>query len=34
LRAVVSNAAGQALCEIVSPIIVARRVGAVAGQAG
>jgi acyl dehydratase len=33
-RAVVSNAAGQALCEMVSPIIVARRGGLTAEQAG
>jgi acyl dehydratase len=32
-KAVVRNAAGQALCELVSPIIVERR-AAVAGQAG
>ena len=33
-RAVVSNAAGQALCEMVSPIIVRRRDDNAAGQAG
>jgi acyl dehydratase len=33
-RSVVRNAAGQALCEMVSPIIVARRAGAVTEQAG
>jgi acyl dehydratase len=33
LKAVVSNAAGQALCEMVSPIIVRRRDGGAAGQA-
>ena len=33
-RSVVRNAAGQALCEMVSPIIVARRAGAAAEQAG
>src|ERR1700731_3629473 len=33
-RAVARNAAGQALCEWVSPIIVARRAGAGSGQAG
>src|SRR6202051_2154261 len=33
-RAVVSNAAGQALCEMVSPIIVRRREDAASGQAG
>jgi acyl dehydratase len=32
-RAVARNAAGQALCEWVSPIIVARRAGAALGQA-
>jgi acyl dehydratase len=31
-KAVVRNAAGQALCEMVSPILVGRRVGA--GEAG
>jgi acyl dehydratase len=31
---VVRNAAGQALCEMVSPIIVARRTGVAAEQAG
>jgi hypothetical protein len=33
LKAVVSNAAGQALCEMVSPIIVRRRDGAAVGEA-
>jgi acyl dehydratase len=33
-KAVVRNAAGQTLCELVSPIIVARRAGIVAEQAG
>src|SRR3954462_8750807 len=33
-RSVVRNAAGQALCEMVSPIIVARRAGVAAEQAG
>jgi acyl dehydratase len=33
-KAVVSNAAGQALCEMVSPIIVRRRDNGAAGQAG
>ena len=33
-RCVVRNAAGQSLCEMVSPIIVARRAGVAAGQAG
>jgi acyl dehydratase len=33
-KAVVSNAAGQALCEMVSPILVARRAGLAAEQAG
>ena len=33
-RSVVRNAAGQALCEMVSPIIVARRAGAATEQAG
>jgi len=33
-RSVVRNAAGQALCEMVSPIIVARRAGAAAEQPG
>ena len=33
-KAVVSNAAGQALCEMVSPIIVRRRDDVVTGQAG
>jgi acyl dehydratase len=33
-RAVVSNAAGQALCEMVSPIIVRRRDDNAPGQAG
>jgi acyl dehydratase len=33
-KAVVSNAAGQALCEMVSPIIVRRREDAASGQAG
>ena len=33
-RCVVRNAAGQALCEMVSPIIVARRTGVAAEQAG
>jgi acyl dehydratase len=33
-RSVVRNAAGQALCEMVSPIIVQRRAGAAAEQAG
>src|SRR6202795_3443732 len=33
-KAVVRNAAGQALCEWVSPIMVARRDGAALGQAG
>src|SRR6266481_3877156 len=33
-RCVVRNAAGLALCEMVSPIIVARRAGAAAEQAG
>jgi acyl dehydratase len=33
-RSVVRNAAGQALCEMVSPIIVARRTGVAAEQAG
>ncbi len=34
LKAVVTNAAGQALCEMVSPIIVLRRDDAASGQAG
>jgi acyl dehydratase len=34
LRVVARNAAGQALCEMVSPIIVARRPEAATGQAG
>jgi acyl dehydratase len=34
LKAVVSNAAGQALCEMVSPIIVQRRGDVASGQAG
>ena len=34
LKAVARNAAGQVLCEMVSPIIVARRAGAMAEQAG
>jgi acyl dehydratase len=33
-KAVVSNAAGQALCEMVSPIMVARRAGLASEQAG
>ena len=33
-KSMVRNAAGQALCEMVSPIIVARRAGAAAEQAG
>jgi acyl dehydratase len=33
-KAVARNAAGQALCEMVSPIIVARRADAATGQAG
>jgi acyl dehydratase len=33
-KTLVRNAAGQALCEMVSPIIVARRAGVAAGQAG
>jgi acyl dehydratase len=33
-KTIVRNAAGQLLCEMVSPIIVERRAGAVAGQAG
>ena len=33
-KATVCNAAGQALCEMVSPIIVARRADIAAGQAG
>jgi hypothetical protein len=33
-KGVVRNAAGQALCEMVSPIIVRRRAGIAAGQAG
>jgi len=33
-RSVVRNAAGQALCEMISPIIVARRGGVAAEQAG
>jgi acyl dehydratase len=33
-RSVVRNAAGQALCEMVSPIIVARRAGVAEEQAG
>jgi len=33
-KAVVSNAAGQALCEMVSPIIVRRREDVASGQAG
>jgi acyl dehydratase len=33
-KAVVRNAAGQALCELVSPIMVARRAGIAAEQAG
>jgi acyl dehydratase len=33
-RSVVRNAAGQALCEMVSPIIVARRAGVAAEQTG
>jgi hypothetical protein len=33
-KGVVRNAAGQALCEMVSPIIVRRRDGAAAEQAG
>jgi len=33
LKAVVSNAAGQALCEMVSPIIVRRRDGTALGEA-
>jgi acyl dehydratase len=33
-KALVRNAAGQLLCEMVSPIIVERRAGAAAGQAG
>ena len=32
-KSMVHNAAGQALCEMVSPIIVARRAGAAAEQA-
>jgi acyl dehydratase len=34
LKAVVSNAAGQALCELVTPIIVRRRDDVASGQAG
>jgi acyl dehydratase len=34
LKAVVSNAAGQALCEMITPIIVRRRDDVVPGQAG
>jgi acyl dehydratase len=34
LKGVVRNAAGQALCEMVSPIIVARRAAVAAEQAG
>ena len=33
-KGVVRNAAGQALCEMVSPIIVRRRADIAAGQAG
>ena len=33
-KAVVRNAAGQALCEMISPIMVARRAGIAAEQAG
>ncbi|MGZ3311707.1 MAG: enoyl-CoA hydratase, partial [Xanthobacteraceae bacterium] len=33
-KALVRNAAGQLLCEMVSPIIVERRPGAAAEQAG
>jgi len=33
-KSMVRNAVGQALCEMVSPIIVARRAGAAAEQAG
>ena len=33
-KALVRNAAGQLLCEMVSPIIVERRAGAAAEQAG
>jgi acyl dehydratase len=33
-KGVVRNAAGQVLCEMVSPIIVQRRAGLAAGQAG
>ena len=33
-KSMVRNAAGQALCEMVSPIIVARRAGAATEQAG
>jgi acyl dehydratase len=33
-KALVRNAAGQLLCEMVSPIIVERRAGGAAGQAG
>jgi acyl dehydratase len=33
-RCTVRNAAGQALCEMVSPIIVGRRAAASAGQGG
>jgi hypothetical protein len=33
-KAQVRNAAGQLLCEMVSPIIVERRAGAAAEQAG
>jgi acyl dehydratase len=33
-KAVVRNAAGQALCEMISPIMVARRAGIASGQAG
>ena len=33
-KGVVRNAAGQALCDMVSPIMVQRRAGAAAEQAG
>ena len=33
-KAVIRNAAGQALCEMVSPMILARRAGSMAEQAG
>jgi acyl dehydratase len=33
-KAVIRNAAGQALCDLVSPIIIARRAGTAAEQAG